>query len=430
MYRGEAILKRVAVVILGGGRGTRLFPLTERRAKPAISFGGKYRLIDIPISNSLNSGIRKIFVLTQFLSAGLHSHISRTYHMDGFSDGFVEILAAEQTPTSKDWYQGTADALRQSLRYLLRTPVDHVLILAGDQFYRMDFRLLLETHLQTGADVTVAATLAPEEVVPRLGVLEVGEGQRLARAVEKPADPEAIARLEAPEHVRSLFTSGWCRGRHLVSMGIYLLRKNALVDLLREAPGQDFAGSVVPVAVERGRAVYHPFAGYWVDVGTLRSYFDANLSLVDTVPPFNLYDPENPLFSRHRNLPAPKVTGTRVDGALIADGSIIEGAELARVVVGLRSVIRPGTKIRNSVLMGNDYYAHEVPAAEGRPAEPGIGRDCVIENAVLDKNVVVGDGCRIVGRAGEPDREGDGWTVRDGIVVIRHGATLPPGTVV
>ena len=427
MRKGATALKNVAAVILGGGRGTRLFPLTEERAKPAISFGGKYRLIDIPISNSINSGIRKIFVLTQFLSAGLGSHISRTYRMDGFSDGFVEILAAEQTPTNKDWYQGTADAVRQSMRYLLRLPLEHVLILSGDQLYRMDFRDILETHVENEADVTLAATLVPEEDVPRMGILKTDERGRVLDHVEKPSSPEEVERLAAPTVVREAFAAPAEGRRHLGSMGIYVFRKEALVDLLQDPSKQDFGREVLPSAFGRSRVVFHPFNGYWVDVGTFRSYFEANLDLASPMPAFDLYDPVNPLFSRPRYLPAAKAQGSRLDQCLIAEGSIIERADLSRVVVGLRSVIRPGAVIRGSVLMGNDYYAGE---GNDGAEHPEIGRDTFIENTVIDKNVRIGDGCRITDKSGSPDFDGEFHYVREGIVVIPYGQVVPPGTVI
>ncbi|MFH1682095.1 MAG: sugar phosphate nucleotidyltransferase [Candidatus Eisenbacteria bacterium] len=427
MQRSASVLQRVVTVILGGGRGTRLFPLTERRAKPAVSFGGKYRLIDIPISNTINSGIRKIFVLTQFLSAGLHSHITRTYRMDGFSQGFVEILAAEQTPTQKAWFQGTADAVRHGLRYSERTPHDHVLILSGDQLYRMDFGDMLDTHLRSDADLTLAATLIREEDVPRMGILRIDAGGRVAGFVEKPESREMRDALVVPESVRGRLAASPGEKRHFASMGIFLFRRQALCQLLSDGKRQDLPREVIPAAFERYKVVFHPFDGYWEDVGTLRSFFEANLDLAGPMPKFDLYDPLHPFFSRYRNLPAPKIQNTRLDQALVAEGAIIEGADLSRVVVGLRSVIRPGATIRNSVLIGNDYYEGE---ENGEPRRPEIGRDTLIEGAVIDKNVVIGDGCAIRDKTGAPDMDHPLYTIRDGIVVIRDGKVLPPGTAI
>ncbi|MFH1277088.1 MAG: sugar phosphate nucleotidyltransferase [Candidatus Eisenbacteria bacterium] len=426
MARSAAELRKVVSVILGGGRGTRLLPLTERRAKPAVSFGGKYRLIDIPISNSINSDIRKIFVLTQFLSAGLHSHINRTYRMDGFSDGFVEILAAEQTQTSKTWFQGTADAVRHGLRYLLRTPAEHVLILAGDQLYHMDFRTMLETHLDAGADLTLAATLVAEPEVPRMGILRVDGGGSVIDHVEKPEARDVIESLRAPGELRARLGDGDPARAHLGSMGIFLFRRSALIDLLEEDESRkDLSREVIPAALGRYRVVFHPFDGYWEDVGTLRSFFEANLDLTGLNPKFNLYDPLNPLFSRTRFLPAAKIQNTTLDQALVAEGSIIEGARISRVVIGLRSVVRRGCEIRNSILIGNDSYEIDF---DGPRRRAEIGPDTFIENAVIDKNVVIGAGSEIRGRPGEPDRDGPGFAVRDGIVVIPEGTVLPPGT--
>ncbi len=426
MRRGATILKRVASVILGGGQGTRLFPLTESRSKPAVSFGGKYRLIDIPISNSLNSGVRKIFVLTQFLSAGLHRHITRTYRMDGFSDGFVEILAAEQTPTNKNWYQGTADAVRQSLRYLRRVPVEHILILSGDQLYKMDFRDMLETHLNAEADVTLAATLIPESDVPRMGILRIDDDGRVVGVEEKPDDPETIRSLAVPDGVRAAVGGAVTDRRHFASMGIYLFRRSALIRLLEEdETKQDFGREVIPAAFGRTKVAFHPFTGYWEDVGTMGSFFEANLDLAGPTPKFDLYDPVNPLFSRPRYLPAPKIQDSRLDQALVAEGSIIEGADLFRVVIGLRSVIRAGTRIRNSILIGNDPFSPGI--GEGMHP-PEVGRNVTIENALIDKNAVIGDGCVIEGKPGAPDRDGELYYLRDGIVVIPDGRVLPPGT--
>ncbi|MBM3321255.1 MAG: NTP transferase domain-containing protein [Candidatus Eisenbacteria bacterium] len=427
MHPSASVLQRVVTVILGGGRGTRLYPLTERRAKPAVSFGGKYRLIDIPISNSINSGIRKIFVLTQFLSAGLHSHITRTYRMDGFSQGFVEILAAEQTPTRKTWFQGTADAVRHGLRYSARTPHDHVLILSGDQLYRMDFADMLRTHLDSRADVTLAATLVGEENVPRMGILRIDADGRVVGFVEKPESPETRETLAVPEMVRGRLAARPGEKRHLASMGIFLFRRQALYDLLADGKRQDLPREVIPAAFERLKVVFHPFDGYWEDVGTLRTFFEANLDLAGPMPRFDLYDPVNPLFSRYRNLPAAKIQNTHLDRALVAEGAIIEGASLSRVVVGLRSVIRPGATIRNSVLIGNDFYESE---EDGGPRRPEIGRNTLIETAVIDKNAVIGEGCVIRDKTGAPDSDHPLYTVRDGITVIRDGTVLPPGTMI
>lgn len=424
----ERIVGRVATLILGGGRGTRLFPLTRDRAKPAISFGGKYRLIDIPISNSINSGIRKIFVLTQFLSAGLHRHITRTYRLDNFSDGFVEILAAEQSHTHLEWFQGTADAVRQNLRYLLRGPVENFLILAGDQFYRMDFRSMLASHIYHAADVTIAATLIPRDDVSRMGILRCEQDGKVLETVEKPEKEEVIKRLRAGEKSRARFIGDHAGKDHIGSMGIYIFKREALVSLLDDHSMQSFAAELIPQAIKKYRVYSHPFGGYWVDVGTIRSFFEANLDLTDMSPHFNLYQWQNPVFSRHRSLPAAKIMRGNLAQAIVGEGSIVEGASLARVIVGLRSVINAGTTINNSIVLGNDHMFGE----EGRTEKiPEIGPDAYIENAIVDKNVSVGAGSRIVGgNIGTPDRDEELYHIRDGLVVVPQGISIPPGSLI
>ncbi len=428
MPGSDRIVDRVATVILGGGRGTRLFPLTQDRAKPAINFGAKYRLIDIPISNSINSGIRKIFVLTQFLSAGLHRHITRTYRLDNFSDGFVEILAAEQTHTKMEWFQGTADAVRRSLRYLLRAPVQHYLILAGDQLYRFDFRSMLASHLYHDADVTLAATLIPRADVPRMGILRCDPEGRVIEAVEKPEDPEVIGALEAPLDACARFTDEDPGDRrHIGSMGIYIFRRRALISLLEESVSQSFAAEIIPSAIESLRVFSHPFDGYWVDVGTIRSYYDANLELTDPAPRLNLYQGESPIFTRHRSLPASKIVDCHVERAIVGEGSIVEGATLSRALIGLRSVVGRGSVIRNSILLGNDHMEGELDSSGSRPE---IGENVTIENAIIDKNVSIGNNVRIASHQGVPDQDHELYHVRDGLVIVLQGVKLPEGMVI
>ncbi len=426
MENTERIIGRVATVILGGGRGTRLFPLTRERAKPAISFGGKYRLIDIPISNSINSGIRKIFVLTQFLSAGLHRHITRTYRLDSFSDGFVEILAAEQSHTHLEWFQGTADAVRQNLRYLLRGSAENFIILAGDQLYRMSFRNMLASHLYHDADVTIAATLIPEEDVTRMGILRCDPDGRVLEAVEKPDDSERIEELRIPEGVRVRYMTGTDGRNHVGSMGIYIFRRRALVDLLSDLEIQSFAHDLLPRAVEKYRVFSHPFGDYWVDVGTIRSYFDANLDLTDPVPRFNLYQWQYPIFSRHRNLPAARIVGGDLRRVIVGEGSIVEDARIERSIVGLRSMIRSGAVLKNAIVLGNDH----MPGEEDGKRIPEICGSVYVENAIIDKNVTIGEGSRIVSSGGAAEKDEELYCVRDGLVVVPQGVTIPPGTTI
>ncbi len=422
---------RTITVVLGGGRGTRLWPLTAERAKPAVPFGGKYRLIDIPISNSLNAGLREIFVLTQFNSASLNSHIASTYQFDHFSRGSVEVLAAEQTDDNPSWFQGTADAVRQHLHRFLLPDVEHVLILSGDHLYRMDYRELIQRHVQAAADVTVSTIAVPESLCDGFGVLVPDADGMIQRFQEKPKGADLLAALEVPESLREAWGLG--AHRHLASMGVYVFRADVLRALLGLPGCTDFGQHLLPRAIADGRRVAaHRFAGYWEDIGTVRSFYEANLKMCDEEPPFRFYEPAAPIYTRARFLPPAVLRNLRIDHGFIADGTLIFGAEVTRSVIGLRSRVAAGCRIVDSIVMGADYFEREdvrkrLMAAGELPI--GIGENCSVRMAIIDKNARIGAGAIIHGAADRPDEEHDMWAVRDGIVVVKKGAVIPPGSV-
>jgi len=411
-------------VILGGGRGTRLFPLTKQRSKPAVPIGGKYRLIDIPLSNCLNSNLRRIFVLTQYNSESLNKHITLTYKFDVFSSGFVSVLAAEQTEESPDWFQGTADAVRQSLLHLQQHRCRDVLILSGDQLYQMDYRRMLETHRRHVADATVAVIPVGAEQTPAFGILKVNRQGRIVHFEEKPkAD-------RLPDLVSEVPGIG---PTYLASMGIYLFGREALEKSLADRTLIDFGKDVIPRSLQQMRVHAHPHRGYWEDVGTIRSYFEANLALAETIPPFDFYEATRPVFTHPRFLPATKVEACTVRRALLSEGCILVGAEIERAVIGIRSRIGHGAQIRDSLVLGADLYetVEEMERGQAKGLPPvGIGAESVIEHAIVDKNARVGRGVRITNHSGEADRDGEGYHLRDGIVVVPKSAVIPDGTVI
>jgi glucose-1-phosphate adenylyltransferase len=418
-------MPRVVAVILGGGKGARLFPLTLHRSKPAVPIGGKYRLIDVPVSNCLHSGIRRIFVLTQYQSASLNSHIANTYKFDIFSSGFVSIVAAEQTEHRSDWFQGTADAVRQSMRHLGAESWDDLAILSGDQLYRIDFQKMLETHWASKADATIAMKPVPAEQTSALGIMCVDKTGRIMAFDEKPP-PERLPGLVStvPDRKEPVW---------LASMGIYIFRRRALDEALSNAANVDFGRHVIPAAVPRLRVQAHVHDGYWEDVGTIGSYFEANLALTEPRPSFNFYDPDHPIYTHPRFLPATKVHACEVRDSLISEGCYIERAQLDHVVVGIRTRIDAGARIRRSLLLGADSYetAEETAWAREEGLPPvGIGGDAVIENAIVDKNARIGRGVRITNERGERNRDASNYHIRDGVVVIPKGAVIPDGAVI
>ncbi len=414
----------VLAVILGGGRGSRLFPLTLHRSKPAVPIAGKYRLIDIPVSNCLNSNLRRIFVLTQYNSESLNKHLNSTYKFDIFSSGFVTVLAAEQTEESPEWFQGTADAVRQSLRHLRTQGFRDALILSGDQLYQMDYRKMLETHRRHVADATVAVTPVTAEQAPAFGILKMNRQGRIVHFEEKPG-PERLPDLVS--HLPSIGPT------YLASMGIYFFGREALERSLKDSALVDFGRHVIPHALGEMRVHAHPYRGYWEDVGTIASYYQANLALCQPVPPFDFYEASRPVYTHPRFLPATKVEHCVVTSALISEGSIVVGAQVERSLIGIRSRIGRGTQVRDSLILGADYYEtlDEIERANARGLPPlGIGADTVIEKAIVDKNARIGKGVRIVNQAQERDRDGIGYYIRDGIVVVPKQAIIPEGTVI
>jgi glucose-1-phosphate adenylyltransferase len=413
--------KDILAVILGGGQGKRLYPLTAERSKPAVPIAGKYRLIDIPISNCINSNIYKIAVLTQFNSVSLHRHISRTYHFDAYHAGFVQIWAAEQTMAHTDWYQGTADAVRKQLLEIESAESDYVLILAGDHLYSMDYSDMAAFHWDHNADVTVAVQPVPREDASRFGLLRVDEDGNITKFAEKPKDPEVLASLVSRDDPEKPY---------LGSMGIYLFRTDVLVDILRkEMPPErmdDFGGDIIPYLIEHGaRVCGYSYEGYWRDIGTIRSFYETNLELTEAKPGFDFYNPEQPVFTHARFLPGTRLSGSKLERVLLAEGCVIKEASIEHSVIGLRSIIGPGTTIKDTVLMGADWYG---TLKNGVPI--GIGSNCSIEGAIIDKNACLGD--NVVIKPFPEDKSVDHalYMVRDGIVVIPKNTVIPSGTVI
>jgi glucose-1-phosphate adenylyltransferase len=422
-------MDRVLAVILGGGAGTRLFPLTAQRAKPAVPLGGKYRLVDVPISNCINSGLNRIFVVTQYNSASLNDHIARSYLFDRFRGGFVTVLAAEQTPTSEHWYQGTADAVRQSNLHIRSYAHEQVLILSGDQLYTMDYRLLLEHHKQTGAEITIAATPVTAAEAPGFGILKTGAEHRITEFYEKPGRDD-LAGKESPVEPEMEGA-----GRiYLASMGIYIFDCQVLQELLDGHPdANDFGKHIIPLAIRERKVVSYPFKGYWNDIGTVRSFFDTNLMLTEPKPAFNLFDEQMPLYTNARLLPPAKITRSRIDSSIIGEASVIIDSDVTQSVIGIRSYLGARTRIHRTVMMGADYYRWEDPAIRSRvegPMHPGIDEDTTVEGAIIDKNASIGKRCVITNGAGVQDGEGPGFYIRDGIVVIVKNAEIADGTVI
>ena len=418
-------LDNVLAVILGGGRGTRLYPLTKLRSKPAVPVAGKYRLIDIPISNCINSHIYRIAVLTQFNSVSLHRHITQTYQFDVFHTGYVNIWAAEQTFTSTGWYQGTADAVRKQIFQIQSTGAEYVLILSGDHLYRMDYAEMARFHWDNKADITVAVQPVLAEEAPRLGLCKRDSSGRITRFAEKPKDPAILADMVSrPEDPIRPFVG---------SMGIYMFKTKTLIDLLEDNAFDDFGAQVIPHALSDYDIYGYNFEGYWADIGTIRSFYEINLALTQPNPPFNLYDPIHPIYSHSRFLPGSTIDHSEIERVLIAEGCCIRQCEIRNSIVGMRSQIRSGTKLLNSILMGADYYEKgcgEDCDEDTGVVSIGVGRNCYIDGAILDKNVRIGHDVIIKPFPRGLDIETDKWVVQDGIVVIPKNTLIPPGTVI
>lgn len=425
-------MKKMVCVILGGGKGTRLFPLTEYRSKPAVPLGGKFRLIDIPISNCINSDINQIYLLTQFNSVSLHRHIRQTYAFDRFGGGFVEILAAQQTNSGEVWYQGTADAVRKQLRYLEQPGVEYVLVVSGDQIYRMNYQEMLKTHVDSGADATIAALPVHREAAQAFGIMRIDDSGRVQGFLEKPKTDEELAMVHTDP---AWFDSKGIpsRGRDcLASMGIYLFNRDVLVELLSKNNYQDFGKEVFPMSIRARRVQCHLFDGYWEDVGTIRSFYDANLALASATPPFEFADDDAPIYSRARHLPSTRVDGATVTNSLISDGCVIErGCVIENSVIGLRCHIGQNAVIRNSILMGADMYdTAAVRSSNGRQNRPrlGVGANSVLDGVIADKNCSIGRGVKIQRHMGlEPNCDIKGIYIRDGIIIVPKDSVLADG---
>jgi glucose-1-phosphate adenylyltransferase len=410
-------------IILGGGQGSRLFPLTAARSKPAVPIGGKYRLIDVPISSCLHADIRRIYVLTQFNSASLNRHISNTYRLDRFSGGFVEILAAEQTPDNPNWYQGTADAVRQAARHFSGYPAEYYLILAGDHLYRMNYAALLDAHRQQGADITIAAQPVDADTATQMGIFRFAQDGKIIAFEEKPKD----GRLQ--EIGRSIpdgatFATHSDAEPFMASMGVYVFSRRILLEMLEREKGYDFGRELIPGALARYTVKPYLYRGFWADVGTIESFYEANVMLCRPGAPFRFYDAHYPIYTHLRHLPGSRLTDCRIRSSIIDDGCFLEQCTVEESVVGIRTVVRSGTRITRSVLLGADYYEDDV--SDGVPL--GIGRDVVLDRVIMDKNARVGDGVRLVNERGVDNIDGDGYYIRSGIIIVPKGVVIPPGT--
>ncbi len=425
----EKISHKTIALILGGGRGTRLFPLTKARCKPAISIGGQYRLIDIPISNCINSDIKQIYVLTQFLSAGLNRHITRTYRFDVFGARFVEILAAEQSPTNFEYAQGTADAVRQSIRYIENSEADYVLILSGDQLYRMNFNDILSYHIEKKADITLSCIPITENDVERFGVIKINENFQIIDFQEKPKDKKIIKQFHTP-HID-------INGKHfLASMGIYVFNKSVLLHLLKNLPDTDFGKGIFPKSIKTQKIFSYIFQGYWEDIGTIKSYFDTSMHLLNENPHFSFYDEEMPIYTHPRFLPPSQIKDSHIDQAIISDGSIIQESTIKKSIIGIRSMISSGCTLEETILMGNDNYFSSMTNTKSNNNGNlfGINTDVIIKKVIIDKNVVIGKNSRIIGSKNPdlnfPYHDNSLFYIINGIVIIPRNTMIKENTII
>ncbi len=426
---------RVVSLILAGGQGSRLYPLTKLRSKPAVPIGGKYRLVDVTISNCLHSGFRQIFIITQFAAESLHRHIFSTYRFDNFTKDFVTILSAQQTLENRNWYQGTADAVRQNLRFI-RKYGDYVLILSGDHLYRMDYRQLVEYHIEKNADITISTIPVKEAEASQLGILQASPEGEIHAFVEKPTEPDVLHSLRTPEQAFRQFGIEAGGRAYLASMGIYVFKREVLFDLLANTTDQDFGKDVIPSAIKTHRVFAYMFDGYWEDIGTIRSFYEAHMQLVDYEPKFNFYNEERPIYTHPRFLPPVKLLDAEINNAILGDGAIVTGARINHSIIGIRSIIENGSVLNRVIMMGADFYeTPEQKEANARKGIPnvGIGRNCSIENAIIDKNARIGDDVTI--RKKDPGvNEGEElhsqYVIRDGIVIIPKNAIIHSGTTI
>ena len=417
--------KNTLAIILGGGQGSRLAPLTENRSKPAVPIAGKYRLVDIPISNCLNSEIDRIFVLTQFNSASLNKHIKNTYAFGNFSDSFVDILAAEQTPDNKSWFQGTADAVRQCMHHFVNYEFEYALILSGDQLYQMDFNEKIDAHIKSGAEITLATLPVVAKEAPEFGILKADSDNIIQEFIEKPA-----AEL-LPDWTSDVSEEMKREGKiYLASMGIYVFNRNLLIELMDNQETQDFGKEIIPQSIQTHKVLSYQYEGYWTDIGNIESFYEANLGLTDDIPKFNLFDRAKTVYTHARLLPPSKISGTTLENTIISEGCIIHASRIEHSVIGIRARIGKGTTIANSYVMGNDYYQKLEEISDGNNAKVlGIGQRCYLNYCIVDKNVHIGNDVRVNGGKHLPDSNNELYSVKDGIVVIKKGAVLPHGFV-
>ena len=420
------INNKALAIILGGGQGSRLYPLTEERSKPAVPIAGKYRLVDIPISNCINADIKRMFVLTQFNSASLNRHIKDTYHFSFFSSAFVDVLAAEQTPNNKTWFQGTADAVRQSMHHFLRHDFKYFLILSGDQLYQMDYEHLINEHEKSNAKISIATIPVNAKDATEFGILKSDENNVITSFIEKP-DTSLLAdwTSDVSDEMKG-------EGRHyLASMGIYVFNRELLTELMKNPDTNDFGKEIIPQAIDKQKTVSYQYEGYWTDIGNIDSFFEANLGLTDDIPKFDLYDKKKRIYTRARMLPTTKISGTALNKTVIAEGCIVSAAKIEKSVIGIRSRIGNESTVINTYMMGSDYYESlEDINNNDIPILMGIGERCFIKNAILDKNCRIGDDVRINGGKHLEDKETDTYMIKQGIVVIKKSATIPKGTVI
>jgi glucose-1-phosphate adenylyltransferase len=419
-------MSRVAAIILGGGAGTRLFPLTLTRCKPAISFGGRYRLIDVPISNSINSGCHKIFVITQFLSSSLHQHIFRTYRHDIFNSGFLELLSAEQKPSRRGWFEGTADAVRQNIEYFLEIPVDYFLILSGDQLYTMDYREMVDFAKETDADAVVATLPVSKKDCSRMGIMKIDRNQMITDFIEKPQDDKVIESMRIDPATRAGIANCNPENNYLASMGIYLFKREVLLNLLAEDPREDFGKHLLPTIISKGKVGAYVFNGYWEDIGTIDSFYHANIALTAATPQFDCYDEAYPIYATRHNLPGPKVFNAQVTNSILCEGSIVDAAEISRTILGPRTIVKEKTIIRDSYVMGNDYFTPPIET-DRLPQQLHIGRNCLIRKAIIDKNACIGDNVQLTNEHDLTHYDGQHVSIRDGVIIVPRGATVPDG---
>ena len=416
-------MSEVLSIVLGGGKGTRLFPLTHSRAKPAVPFGGKYRIVDIPLSNCINANLRQIYILTQFNSASLHLHIGQTYLFDSFTNGFVEILAAEQTFEHSGWYEGTADAVRKNFPHFRTQNPSYYLILSGDQLYRMDLQQLLKNHIDSGAAITIACTPVGREEASALGIMKIDKKNRITEFMEKPGPTKDISDFLVPEQ----------EGTYLGSMGIYIFNSQAMEDCLNNDLA-DFGKEVIPQAISKLKVNGYVFDGYWEDIGTIRNFYETNLELTALKPKFDFYDENRPIYTHRRNLPPSKMNFSNMNQSIASEGCIITNASITDSIVGIRTIIETGSSLNGVVCMGADYYETELQKmqnAEGRIPNVGIGRGVIIRGSIIDKNVRIGEGCRIgVDNISRSDGNYKDYYIVDGIIVIPKNTILYPGTVI